>query len=131
MYHSTALQTAEVPFRECRKSHRFDLECRARILIGRRHYAGYIHNISAVSARLRTISLIRRPGTVTLTLPDLPVILCELRWSDGYNAGVEFNEPINDRAFVEWILGRSRSPRFKSSDLVADLVAYAWPPIDH
>ena len=128
MYRSLARQTENDPTREFRKSHRFDLECRARILIGTRHYAGYLHNISPVGAKLRTISLIRRLGTVTLTLPDLRPIVCELRWNDGYNAGVEFSERLDERAFAEWILGRSHSRKFKSSDLVAELVIHAWPP---
>lgn len=81
---------------------RWDIQCRARIRIGNRQYAGYIHNISPAGAKLRTISSIRKLGAVILKLPDLPPIRCQLRWSDGYNAGVAFERTFARDEFSMW-----------------------------
>ena len=93
--------------RQRRQFPRYDVQCRARILIGNRHYAGYLSNISQGGAKLRTISLIRRLGTVILRLPDLTPLRCQLRWTDAYNAGVSFHMvlPLSDLA--RWAETRS------------------------
>lgn len=65
-----------------RRFPRHEIQCRARIRIGTRHYAGYIHNISRGGAKLRTITPIRKLGRVVLRLPDLPPLQCRLRWTD-------------------------------------------------
>jgi hypothetical protein len=93
---------------EARRFRRHSIQCRARIRIGTRHYAGYIHNISAAGAKLRTIAPIRRPGIVLLSLPDLPLLRCQLRWSNAYNAGVSFDVPLSRRTFLAW--ARTRQP---------------------
>lgn len=90
-------------FRRC------EVQCRARIVIGTRHYAGYLHNISRGGARLRTISPIGRIGTVLLNLPDLPPIRCRLQWSDSYNAGVAFELLLPDGMIADWLRSRSGS----------------------
>lgn len=84
-----------------RKFPRFDVQCRARIHIGMRHYAGYLHNIGQGGAKLRTISPIRKPGKVILRLPDLPPLSCELRWTDSYNAGVAFEVSLPRKILSE------------------------------
>lgn len=90
-----------------RKSQRHGIQCRAKIQVGNRHYTGYIHNISRAGAKLRTISPIRRFGPVMLTLPDLPPIRCELRWTDSYNAGVQFARALRSAEFSAWAEARS------------------------
>lgn len=90
-----------------RNSPRYEVQCRARILIGMRHYAGYLHNIGQGGAKLRTISPIRKPGKVILRLPDLPPLSCELRWTDSYNAGVAFEVALSQKTLAEWARGRS------------------------
>jgi hypothetical protein len=90
-----------------RKSQRHSIQCRAKIQIGKRHYTGYIHNISRAGAKLRTITPIRRVGPVVLTLPDLPPIRCELRWTDSYNAGVQFARALRSAEFAAWAEARS------------------------
>ena len=82
------------------------MQCRARILIGNRHYAGYIHNISEGGAKLRTVSSIRKLGKVVLRLPDLPPLKCQLSWSDAYHAGVAFECRLTRAQLREWVQGR-------------------------
>lgn len=92
-----------------RKQPRYNLQCRARIVIGTRHHAGYVSDISPTGAKLRTITPIARPGTVLLRLPDLPVLRCCLRWHDAYNAGVAFACPLDEGEFEAWLSTRSVS----------------------
>lgn len=109
--------------RDDRQFARVAVLCPARIRIGNRQYAGYIHNISAGGAKLRTISAIRRTGLVLLRLPDLPVLRCRLTWSDTYNAGVAFEIPLAAASFAGWLRGRSAnaSGRRGASPGLADL----------
>jgi hypothetical protein len=90
-----------------RKFTRFDIHCRARIRIGTRQYAGYIHNISRAGAKLRTITPIHKLGSVILRLPDLPPLRCRLRWTDSHNAGVSFELPLSPAEFSRWTQSRS------------------------
>ena len=108
MYLVEAQKLDEVAARR-RRTPRLNVQCRARILIGNRHYAGYLLNISPAGAKLRTVTLIRRVGRVVLTLPDLPPMHCHLRWNDGYNAGVEFAQPLPHRQFRIWADARSEA----------------------
>lgn len=95
--------------REKRTSVRKAIQCRARIRIGDRYYAGYLHNISPEGAKLRTVSHIRRLGRVVLMLPDLPPLVCALRWHDNFNAGVQFEIPLPTAILARWILMRPTS----------------------
>ena len=90
-----------------RRFQRLDIQCRARIRIGKRQYAGYLHNISQGGAKLRTITPIGRLGNVILRLPDLPPLKCTLRWTNAYNAGVSFELPLTKSELVEWTEARS------------------------
>jgi PilZ domain len=85
---------------------RYEVQCRARICIGKPHY-GYLHNVSQGGAKLRTISPIREVGEVMLTLPDLPPMRCQLRWSDSYNAGVSFDPSLTIAELAQWAETRS------------------------
>ena len=91
-----------------RQFSRCDIQCRARIRIGTRQYAGYVQNISRGGAQLRTISPIRRVGKVVLRLPDLPPLRCHLQWTDSYNAGVSFELVLSHAEFSRWAKSRSR-----------------------
>ena len=90
-----------------RKFHRHEVRCRARIIIGARHYAGYLDNISLGGARFRTISPIGKAGKVLLELPDLPPLRCRLRWSDSHTAGVAFELLLPAPTLSDWLRGRS------------------------
>jgi len=89
-----------------RRHVRHDIHCRARIRVANRHYAGYLHNISPVGAKLRTITPIGRVGAVFLRLPDLPPLKCALKWSDHYNAGVMFGSALSDDQLLAWLQSR-------------------------
>lgn len=106
MYLQEAPNSSTVTCR--RRSQRHSVLCRAKIEIGKRHYTGYIHNISRNGAKLRTITPVRKPGPVVLILPDLPPIRCELRWTDSYNAGVQFARALRSAEFSAWAEMRSR-----------------------
>lgn len=90
-----------------REFRRYNVQCRARIRIGNRQYAGYIHNISQGGAKLRTITPIRRLGTVILRLPDLPPLCCRLRWTDSFHAGVSFEMLLSASELSRWAKARS------------------------
>ena len=105
MYSSVKSKT-ELPAQR-RKHPRIEIVCRARIRIGSRQYAGYLHNIAQGGAKLRTISPIRKLGTVILRLPDLPPLRCQLRWTDSYNAGVAFELALSRAELSLWARSRS------------------------
>lgn len=103
-------QSPSVELQPQRRRHpRVQVQCRARIHIGPRHYAGYLDNISVGGARLRTISPIRRVGEINLRLPDLPAMRCRLCWTDAYHAGVEFEVPLQSRQLSFWLSSRANS----------------------
>jgi hypothetical protein len=106
------------PARQRRQFPRLDVQCRARIVIGRRHYAGYLHNISQGGAKLRTITPIRKIGSVLLRLPDLPPLRCQLRWTDSHNAGVAFELMLSRTVLSKWARERSAIERDTHCDIV-------------
>ena len=105
MYLSSSVPAAE-PRAQRRRFPRFEVQCRARIIIGTRHYAGYLHNISRGGARLRTITPIRKLGCVLLRLPDLRPLQCQLQWTDSFHAGVSFELPLSRSELSAWARGR-------------------------
>lgn len=90
------------PIPQRRQFPRYKVQCRARILIGRRHYAGYLDDISEGGARLRTITPIRKLGEVMLRLPDLSPLRCQLRWIDAHHAGVSFALGLPAAELARW-----------------------------
>lgn len=122
MYLTTVAQFRGGPDR--RSDARIGVQCRARILIGTRHYAGYLHDISPDGARLRTISPIRKVGAVLLQLPDMPLLRCRLRWADAYHAGIKFELPLSKAELDAWVSGRLRVSEQPQTGL-ADLVELA------
>lgn len=95
------------PARQRRRFPRFAVQCRARIVIGNRQYAGYIQDISEGGARLRTISSIRKLGLVVLRLPDLAPLRCRLSWTDAYHAGVMFERRLTKAELKHWVQNRA------------------------
>ena len=110
---------AECPRR--REFRRYNVQCRARIRIGNRQYAGYIHNISRGGAKLRTITPIRRLGNVILRLPDLPPLCCRLRWTDSFHAGVSFEMLLPASVLSRWAKTRSSLERDLLDAEIAEL----------
>jgi len=106
-----------------RRFPRHEIQCRARICIEPRHYAGYLHNISRGGAKLRTITPIRKLGQVLLRLPDLQPLKCHLAWADSYNAGVSFDVQLTEAQLCEW--ARDRSVLSTAADLMPCEPEYA------
>lgn len=106
MYASKPHNADEVRL-ERRKFDRLGLQCRARIVIGSRHYVGRLDNISAGGAKLTTDSPIGGVGNVLLKLPNLEPLRCQLRWSDSFHAGVSFEPPLSTAALANWLETRS------------------------
>ncbi len=92
--------------RDARQSERLSVECRARIRIGNRQYAGYIDNLSEGGARITTFTPVQGGGKVVLRLPDLPPINGNLRWRDGTTAGVAFALTFSGEQLQEWARNR-------------------------
>ena len=107
-----------------RRFPRYDVQCRARIRIGNRQYAGYIHNISRGGAKLRTITPIRKLGSVILRLPDLPPLCCRLRWTGSFHAGVSFEMLLPASELARW--ARARSSLADRDQLVAEIEELAF-----
>lgn len=107
MYMAHAFDVDKEPVKGRRKHPRFEVFCRARVRIGNRQYAAYLHNISEAGAKLRTISSIRKLGAVTLKLPDLEVLRCRLVWTDNYHAGITFERPLTQCELTNWIMSRA------------------------
>ena len=121
MYMAHAFDVEE-PVRGRRKHPRFEVFCRARVRIGKRQYAAYLHNISEAGARLRTVCSIRKLGAVTLRLPDLEVLHCKLSWTDNYHAGVIFERPLSRTELTNWITRRASYAQLNSGpELYAEL----------
>ncbi|GAA4747616.1 hypothetical protein GCM10023264_11710 [Sphingomonas daechungensis] len=109
MYHSDP-STWFTSTENRRRFPRLDVQCRARIRIGKRQYAGFLDNISEGGARLRTLTPIRRLGKVILRLPDLPPLHYTLRWTNSFHAGVAFELPLTAAALARWTAARSSTP---------------------
>ena len=92
---------------ERRRVQRIDLRRRARIVIGTRHYAGWIDDISPAGAQLQTLTSIGPLGSVFLRLPDLRALQCTLHWSNSHKAGVSFELPLSIEEFSGWVSGRA------------------------
>lgn len=93
--------------RQRRRYPRYAVQCRARIVIGKRQYAGYIQDVSEGGARLRTVTSIRKLGKVVLRLPDLPPLRCQLSWTDAYHAGVIFERKLTKAELRRWVETRA------------------------
>lgn len=117
--------TSPNPKFERRQFTRFDLRCRARIVITTRHYMGWIDDISRGGARLQTITPISKLGAVRLTLPDLRPLHCRLHWHDSHNAGVSFELPLSQEEFSGWIRSRAELSQNAQRLQIAELVDLA------
>lgn len=108
-----------------RRVERIDLRCRARIVIGTRHYAGWIDDISCAGAQLQTLTPIGQLGSVLLRLPDLRPLQCTLHWSTSHNAGVSFELPLSVEEFSGWVAGRAELTPHMRRLTIADITDLA------
>jgi hypothetical protein len=94
---------------------RFDrrpIRCPARVMIGRRQYAGFVENASEGGVKICTHSTIVPHEKVVLHLPDLPPIRAQLRWSTGHEAGIAFPFELGGMSLerlMDWL--EARTPR--------------------
>lgn len=56
-----------------------------------------ILDISAEGARIQTHSMLRRGGTIRLTLPVVGVVAADVMWADDFTAGCRFHKPLSDK----------------------------------
>lgn len=108
-----------------RRVERIDLRCRARIIIGTRHYAGWIVDISCAGAQLQTLTPIGPLGSVLLRLPDLRPLQSTLHWSTSHNAGVSFSLPLSVEEFSTWVASRAELTPHMRRLTVADITNLA------
>ena len=100
MANALAVSGFETP--DQRQFTRVPVKCRARIQIGKRHYTGYVENLSEGGAKLVTFTPIRSSGKVLLRLPDLPPLKGDLRWADGTAGGMAFGRKLTADEVAEW-----------------------------
>ena len=91
---------------DLRQSVRLPVRCLARIQIGNRQYAGYLHNLSEGGAKITTFTPVQGAGNVLLRLPDLPHFRGHLRWIEGTTAGVAFSLRFSPEQLAEWAQAR-------------------------
>ncbi len=89
-----------------RNSPRLGVRCRARIRIGKRHYAGFIDNISDGGVKFTTMTPIREAGPVHLIMPDLPPMRGQIRWMESNGAGVCFELKLDSAMLQDWLGAR-------------------------
>lgn len=92
---------------ERRSSPRLEIDCRATLRVNARFYYGRARDISAGGARFATSQSLKRPGPAVLMLPDLPPLRSEIRWTQGNEFGLAFDEIIPAEALERWVADRS------------------------
>ena len=111
-------QTSCTPGGDRRGNARRDIQCRARIIIGTRHYAGYLHNPSRGRAKMTAITPTRNLGAVLLRLPDLPPLNCQLKRTDSYTGGVAFECALSRSRISYWAQAQPRTGVLQACDVV-------------
>lgn len=56
-------------------------------------------DLSPMGARLQTYSALRKDSMIWLTLPTIGQVAATIRWADDFEAGCEFQVPLDDGAF--------------------------------
>lgn len=56
-------------------------------------------DISIHGARLQTYSALQRGTTIWLTLPKIGTIAADVMWADDFNAGCQFQSPLEMEGF--------------------------------
>jgi len=59
-----------------------------------------VTDISLHGARLHTYSSLRKGSMIWLTLPRLGQIAATIMWADDFEAGCQFQHPLDDGAFA-------------------------------
>ena len=59
-----------------------------------------VSDISLHGARIQTYSGLRKGSMIWLTLPRLGQVAATIMWADDFEAGCQFQEPLDDSAFA-------------------------------
>ena len=71
-----------------------------------------VTDISLHGARIHTYSGLRKGSMIWLTLPRLGQVAATIMWADDFEAGCQFQEPLDDMAFRTLLdLGLQPQPR--------------------
>jgi hypothetical protein len=62
-------------------------------------------DVSRHGVRLAVHSALRRGSTIWLMLPDIGHVAADVRWSDDFSAGCEFQKPL-DQALVDLMVAK-------------------------
>ena len=57
-------------------------------------------DISRHGARLQTYSQLRRGSVIWLMLPTVGLVAAEVKWSDDFAAGCQFQKPLDVKSYV-------------------------------
>jgi hypothetical protein len=60
-----------------------------------------VSDLSQQGARLQTYSLLRRDSVIWLMLPLVGQVAATVRWSDDFEAGCQFQQPLDAGVFEE------------------------------
>lgn len=59
-----------------------------------------VTNVSLHGARLHTYSPLKKGSRIWLTLPRIGQVIATIIWADDFEAGCQFQEPLDDLAFA-------------------------------
>ncbi|WP_404369431.1 PilZ domain-containing protein [Sphingomonas sp. MMS24-J45] len=62
-----------------------------------------VTNISLHGARLHTYSPMDKGASIWLTLPRIGQVTATIVWADDFEAGCQFEEPLDDAAFAKLV----------------------------
>jgi hypothetical protein len=79
-----------------------------RLRVGALSYPADLQNISPAGALVHMRKPLNATGAALLTLPDLPPIPSQVRWSDGTKVGLFFNVCLEMQTLAGWINQRQR-----------------------
>ena len=94
---------------ERRRAPRLTVDCPAQLRVNSRFYYGRIGDISEGGARFRSGRSLKRTGSVLLLMPEMPPLSGTVRWIDGQECGLAFDEPIPSDALDRWLSGRTKA----------------------
>jgi hypothetical protein len=93
----------KLPAAKRRSSPRVKIAARVLLRTDGRSYPGELLDVSAIGARIRTSRPVRLGPSILVTLPDLPTIKAFVRWNEGTDLGLAFNEPLPIQLIAEWM----------------------------
>lgn len=111
-----AVARATDPTAERRRGPRLALDCPAQLRVNSRFYHGRIRDISEGGARFQSARSLKKTGPVLLLLPEMPPLAGAVRWIDGQECGLAFNETIPEEALERWVAGRARAAKLRGGD---------------